>query len=337
MPTELKPIDMKKNIAVIAGGDSSEYVVSIKSGANIYNSIDTHKFKPWLVRMRFDEWVVINEDRVIAKVDKSDFSFEVEGERIRPDYAFIMIHGTPGEDGVLQAYFDLLKIPYSATGVYASALTFHKFYCDNFLRSFNIPMARARYFQRGDKVNPDELVTELGLPMFIKPSAGGSSFGVTKVKKTEEILPAMEAAYKESNDCLVEEFIDGMELAVGVCELDGEVVPFLPTEVVPNGEFFDFDSKYTVGGATEITPARLYDNVIKECRDLSVRLYKLIGCHGIVRVDFILKDGVFYFLEINTVPGMTETSFIPQQLHAMGKTLKEVVSQVIENDLENHS
>lgn len=325
---------MKKNIAVIAGGDSSEYVVSVKSGVNIYNSIDTEKFTPWLIRMRFEEWVVLDGENIIAEVDKSDFSFTVNGEKIKPDYAFVMIHGTPGEDGVLQGYFDLLQIPYSATGVYASALTFHKFYCDNFLRAFDIPMAKAEYFQNGDAVNPEQLVEKLGLPMFIKPSAGGSSFGVTKVKKTDEILPAVELAYKESGDCLIEEFVDGMELAVGVCELNGEVVSFLPTEVIPNGDFFDFDSKYTVGGATEITPARLPGDKIEECQALTAKLYKLIGCHGIIRVDYILRDGVFNFLEINTVPGMTATSFIPQQLNAMGKLLKEVITQIIEDDLK---
>lgn len=324
---------MKKHIAVVCGGDSSEYVVSLKSGKNIYDNIDREKYIPWMIRMRYEEWVVLEGDLVISIVDKGDFSFVVNGEKIRPEYAFIMIHGTPGEDGVLQGYFDLLGIPYSACGVYASALTFHKFYCDNFLRAFGVEMARADYFQKGDAIHPSEMVRKYGLPLFVKPSAGGSSFGVTKVKREEQILPAVEAAFKESNDCLVEEFIDGMELAIGVCELNGEIVPFLPTEVVPKGEFFDFDSKYLVGGALEVTPARLPEEKIKECQQLSKKIYKLIGCHGVVRVDFILKNGIPYFLEINTIPGMTETSFIPQQLNAMGMTLRTVVSQIIDQDL----
>jgi len=285
--------------------------------------------------MHFEEWHVMEGEELIAPVDKGDFSFVVKGEKIKPVYAFIMIHGTPGEDGVLQGYFDLLKIPYSATGVYASALTFHKFYCDNFLRAFNVKMARSAYFQRGDAIDAEKLVEEFGLPMFIKPSAGGSSFGVTKVKKAEEIPAAVEAAYAESNDCLVEEFIDGMELAVGACELNGKFVPFLPTEVIPNGDFFDYDSKYLVGGATEITPARISADKTAELQKLTAKLYKLIGCHGIVRIDFILKNNEFYFLEANTVPGMTETSFIPQQLNAMGLKLSDVVSQIIEQDLDN--
>jgi D-alanine-D-alanine ligase len=328
---------MKQNIAVVCGGDSSEYIVSLKSGKNIFENVDPDKFVPWMIRMHFDEWVVVQNNEVIAEVDKGDFSFQINGKKIKPDYAFIMIHGTPGEDGVLQGYFDLLKIPYSASGVYASSLTFHKFFCDNFLRAFNIKMARAEYFQRGDVINPAEIVRQFGLPLFVKPSAGGSSFGVTKVKKENKIFLAVEEAYAESNDCLIEEFIDGMELAVGVCELNGEIVPFLPTEVVPNGEFFDFDSKYKVGGALEITPARIPEVKIKECQQLTKKLYKLIGCHGIVRIDFIMKNNEFYFLEINTVPGMTETSFIPQQLNAMGMRLRAVISQIIEADLHDRA
>ncbi|MCF8361956.1 MAG: D-alanine--D-alanine ligase [Prolixibacteraceae bacterium] len=318
-----------KNIAVLCGGDSSEYEVSLKSAKNIYNSINTRLFIPWMIRMRFGEWVVVDNDNIIADVDKSDFSFILEGQKIKPDFAFIMIHGTPGEDGILQGYFNLLGIPHSASGVYASALTFHKFHCDNFLRSFNIKMAKSFYFQKGDNIDIQRIADELGLPMFIKPSAGGSSFGVTKVKNIEEICPAIEAAYKESNDCLCEEFIDGLELAVGVCELDGNVLPFLPTEVIPKGEFFDFNSKYDIGGATEITPARIPQEKIEQCRQLTARLYKLTGCKGISRIDFILKNDEFYFLEINTIPGMTATSFIPQQLDAMNMKLSEVVTNII--------
>lgn len=324
----------KKIIAVIAGGDSSEYVVSLKSAENIFNSIDTTIYQPFLVRIRHGEWVVIENEKAITKVSKEDFSFVYNNLKIVPDLAFIMVHGTPGEDGKLQAYFDMIKIPYSTCGVYTSALTFHKFYCDNFLRSFDVPMADSLYFQKGDEVVSEVVIEKFGLPVFVKPSAGGSSFGVTKVKSADELIKATEHAYAESGDCLIEEFVDGMELAVGVCELNGEVVPFLPTEVIPSGEFFDFDSKYEIGGATEITPARLPKEQIEECQSLAARIYKLLDCKGIVRVDFILRDGVFNFLEINTIPGMTATSFIPQQLNAMGMELTEVLNSVIEQQLE---
>lgn len=326
---------MKKNVAIICGGDSSEYVVSIKSGANVFGNVDKNEFTPWLVRMRGLEWDVLGNDEVVlAKVDRNDFSFTIDGEKIGIDYAYIMIHGTPGEDGKLQGYFDMMKIPYSTCGVYTSALTFHKFYCDNFFRSLGIKMARARYLRKGDKIDSQSLAHEFGLPLFIKPSAGGSSFGVTKVKKVEQIEPAAEAAFAESNDCLVEEFIEGTELAVGVCKLGGKTVPFLPTEVIPKGEFFDFDSKYQKGGAEEITPARLTEAQTRECLELTTKIYDQLGGHGIVRVDYIMKNNEFYFLEINTIPGMTGTSFIPQQLRAMGLDLKKVITQIIKEDLE---
>lgn len=322
-----------KNVAIICGGDSSEYVVSIKSGANVFNHIDTEKFTPWMIRMRHFEWDVLEGEKVIARVDLSDFSFTVDVQKIKPDYAYIMIHGTPGEDGKLQGYFDMIGLPYSTCGVYTSALTFHKFFCDHFFRSMGIKMARAHYYRKGDRIDAERIAQEFGLPLFVKPSAGGSSFGVTKVKSVDQILPAAELAFAESGDCLVEEFIDGMELAVGVCRLEGKTMAFLPTEVIPKGEFFDFDSKYQKGGAVEITPARLPAEKIEECRQLTARLYDLIDGQGIVRIDYILKNDELYFLEINTIPGMTETSFIPQQLNAMGLDLKEIITQIIETGL----
>lgn len=324
----------KKNIAVICGGNSSEYEVSINSGSNIYKGIDKTLFTPWMIRQHFQKWEVLAGEKVIANVDLKDFSFTQNGEKTKFDYAFIIIHGTPGEDGKMQGYFDMLDIPYSSCGVYASALTFHKYFCDNFFRSFDVKMARAQYVQKGDHVDPQKLADEFGLPLFIKPSAGGSSFGVTKVRSVEQIPAAMEAAFAESNDCLVEEFIDGTELAMGVCRLNGKIVPFLPTEVIPKGDFFDFNSKYMAGGATEITPARLTEDKIKECQELTSKLYQMIDAHGIIRIDYILKNGTFYFLEINTIPGMTGTSFIPQQLKAMGLDLGEILTQIIKEDLE---
>lgn len=323
----------KKNIAVICGGNSSEYEVSIKSGLNVYKGIDQKLFTPWMVRQHFQDWDVLDGEKKIAEVDLKDFSFTQDGNKIKFDYAFIIIHGTPGEDGKMQGYFDMLDIPYSSCGVYASALTFHKYFCDNFFRAFNVKMARAQYVQKGDFVDPQKLADEFGLPLFIKPSAGGSSFGVTKVRSVEQIPAALEAAFAESGDCLVEEFIEGTELAMGVCRLDGKIVPFLPTEVIPKGEFFDFDSKYTVNGATEITPARLPEEKIKECQELTTKLYQMIDAHGIIRVDYILKNGIFYFLEINTIPGMTNNSFIPQQLKAMGLELDKILTQIIKEDL----
>ncbi|MBW6535404.1 MAG: D-alanine--D-alanine ligase [Mariniphaga sp.] len=324
----------KPNIAVIAGGDSSEFVVSVKSGANVLAAIDTQKFRPWLVQMRGDEWFVVKGEKQIAPVDKSVFSFRLNNETIQFDFAYITIHGTPGEDGILQGYFDLLNIPYSTSNVHSSSLTFNKWFCNNYLKSFGIKMARSVKINKGGNINSAEIIKKLGLPLFVKPNAGGSSFGITKVKNENELLPAIENAWKESSDALIEEFIGGTEFTCGMVRLGGKKVIFPVTEVIPKNEFFDFEAKYTPGATDEITPARLPEDLYEECQQLSSEIYDLCQCSGIVRIDFILKNKEFYFLEVNTTPGMTATSFIPQQINATGLTLKEILTQVIEEGLQ---
>lgn len=323
----------KPTIAVIAGGDSSEFVISLKSGANILEAIDTQKFRPLLVQMRGDKWIVMQGEKQIALVNKSDFSFVLNNEKIQFDFAYITIHGTPGENGILQGYFDMLNIPYSTSNVHSSSLTFNKWFCNNYLKSFNIKMARSVKMSKGQKISSTEIIKKLGLPLFVKPNAGGSSFGITKVKNEIELLPAIESAWEESHDALVEEFISGTEFTCGLVKLGGKKVVFPVTEVIPKNEFFDFEAKYTPGATDEITPARLPENLYKQCQQLSSKIYDLCQCSGIVRVDFILKNKEFYFLEANTIPGMTATSFIPQQINAMNLTLREVLTQVIEDKL----
>lgn len=323
----------KPNIAVIAGGDSSEFVVSVKSGKNVYNAIDTGKFTPWLVQIKGGDWTVMKDGEIIAGIDKSDFSFRIDNRKIRIDFAYITIHGTPGEDGILQGYFDLLKIPYSTCDVHASSLTFNKWFCNNYLRSFGIKMAKSVKIDRGEKVEANNIIEELGLPVFVKPNAGGSSFGVTKVKTAAQLVPAIEKAWNEGSHALIEQFIDGKEFTCGLVKISNEKIIFPVTEVLPKNEFFDYEAKYTPGAADEITPARLPKNLFEECQQLSSKIYDLCGCSGIVRIDYMLKDGIFYFLEVNTTPGMTETSFIPQQIAAMGLTLQEVISGVVEDKL----
>jgi D-alanine-D-alanine ligase len=324
----------KPEIAVICGGDSSEYIVSVKSGANVFKAIDNSKFRPWLVQLRGSEWMVLSNDSKIADIDKSDFSFILNNERIRFDFAYITIHGSPGEDGILQGYFDLMKIPYSTCNLHSSSLTFNKWICNNYLRSFGIKMAKSIRFVKGQNVNAEEVIGELGLPVFVKPNAGGSSFGVTKVKSTDDLFPAIEKAWIESPEALVEQFIDGTEFTCGLMKLNGAETVFPVTEVLPKNEFFDFEAKYTPGVTEEITPARLPDPLFKKCQQLSSEIYDLCQCSGIVRIDYILKDEEFYFLEVNTTPGMTATSFIPQQIAAMGLTLKEVLTGIIGNRLK---
>lgn len=323
----------KPNIAVIAGGDSSEFIVSVKSGANVFKAVDTIKFNPWLIQIKGREWAVFKNNEKISDINKSDFSFKFNGERISFSFAYITIHGTPGEDGILQGYFELLKIPYSTCNVYSSSLTFNKWFCNNYLRSFGVKMANSIKISKGEKIKPAKIVENLGLPIFIKPNAGGSSFGITKVKTLDEIEPAIEKAWKESNEALIEQFIDGTEFTCGLVKIGDEKIIFPVTEVLPKNEFFDFESKYTTGGAEEITPARLPKYLFKKCQNISSEIYDFCECAGIVRVDFILKDNEFNFLEVNTTPGMTSTSFIPQQIEAMGLTLKEIISRIIDDYL----
>ena len=325
---------MKKNIAVVYGGDSSEFVVSVKSSKNVFESIDPNVYNVWKVQMKGLEWEVFEDDRVISPVDKNDFSFIQNGKKIKFDFAYITIHGTPGEDGKLQGYFDMVKIPYSTCGVYSSALTFNKYFCSNYLHNFDVPMAKSVRLFKGDHVDIDQLVEKLGLPVFVKPNAGGSSFGVTKVKEKEQLLDALKMAMKESSDILVEEFIDGPEFTCGLVKLSDQELIFPVTEVIPQNEFFDFEAKYTAGKTEEITPARISAELTHKIQQLSSRIYDLCDCSGIVRIDYILKDDEFYFLEVNTTPGMTATSFVPQQIAAMNKKLGKVLSLIIEDKLK---
>lgn len=323
----------KKNIAVIAGGNSSEFIVSVKSGANVIKAINRNKFNPWLVQIKGDQWIVLDNNEKIADIDKSDFSFVLNKQTIYFDFVYITIHGTPGEDGILQAYFDLINLPYSTCSVHSSSLTFNKWFCNNYLRSFGIKMARSQKLSKGDRIETSEIIKNLNLPVFVKPNAGGSSFGITKVKTESELEPAIHKAWQESNEALVEEFIDGKEFTCGLVEIDHKKIVFPVTEVLPKNEFFDYEAKYVPGAAEEITPARLPENLFKQCQQLSSKIYSLCECEGIVRVDFILKNEEFYFLEVNTTPGMTETSFIPQQIEAMGLTLESIITQIIEDKL----
>jgi D-alanine-D-alanine ligase len=325
---------MLKNIAIVAGGDSSEYVVSVRSAANVYSAIDRLKFTPWLVSIRNGEWKVLEEEKEIASIDRGDFSFVLNGAKINLEYAYIMIHGTPGEDGNLQGYFEMLGIPYSSCGVQSSALTFNKNFCNKYLQSYGIRMARSLRLMKGEKWNPSEVVKELQLPLFVKPSAGGSSFGVTKVKKEEELTAAVDKALEESPEVLIEQFIDGKEFTCGVVKIGAKKIVLPVTEVIPKNEFFDYEAKYTPGMAEEITPARITEALTLKVQALSSEIYDLCNCKGIVRVDYILKEDTFFFLEINTVPGMTATSFLPQQIKAAGLNLTDLLSEIILDDLK---
>lgn len=327
-------MNRKPNIAIVAGGDSSEFEVSVKSADNIFEATDRDIFNPWLVYIKGAGWNVIIDNKTVAEIDKSDFSFAFRGKKITFDYAYITIHGTPGEDGILQGYLELLRIPYSTCNVHSSSLTFNKWFCSNYLRGFGIKMANSLLISKGENIDENEVTGKLGLPVFVKPNAGGSSFGITKVKDARDIKPALVKAWKESKEAIIEEFIEGREYTCGLVKLSDENIIFPVTEVIPKNEFFDFEAKYTPGVTDEITPARLPAPLFEKCQQLSSDIYDLCQCSGIVRIDYILKNEEFYFLEVNTTPGMTATSFVPQQIRAMGLTFKQLLTKIISDKLE---
>ncbi|MDY3913593.1 MAG: D-alanine--D-alanine ligase [Phocaeicola sp.] len=321
---------MKRKIAIIAGGDSSEHAVSMKSAEGIRSFIDANKYDIYLVELSKEKWeAVLPEGN--APVDKNDFSFVANGERIRPDFAYITIHGTPGENGILQGYFELIGLPYSTCDVLVSALTFSKFHLNQYLKSLGLKVAESLVVNRRQSISEQDIIETIGLPCFIKPNASGSSFGVTKVKTVEDIRPALETAFAESDDVMVEAFMDGTEIANGCYKVKGKEVVLPITEVVSKNEFFDFNAKYN-GEVTEITPARLSEEVTARVQKLTSLIYDILKCKGIIRVDYIITAGdVINMLEVNTTPGMTATSFIPQQVRAAGLDIKEVMTDIIED------
>lgn len=324
---------MKKNIAIVAGGDSSEIVVSLKSAEGIYSFIDKDKYFLYIVIVKRDEWYVTLPGGEHAPIDKNDFSFIEEGKKKRFDFAYITIHGTPGENGLLQGYFELIGIPYSTCNVLVSALTFNKFVCNNFLRNFNVRVADSIHLFKGNPMNEDEIVSRLGLPVFVKPNDGGSSFGVTKVKEANQLLPAIEKAFGEDKEVIVERFIAGTEVTCGCYKIKGKEVLFPLTEVVSQNEFFDFDAKYN-GQSDEITPARIPAALAEKIQQMTSKIYDILGAKGLIRVDYIIPEGEEpILLEVNTTPGMTAASFIPQQVRAAGLDIKDVMTDIIENEL----
>ena len=322
---------MKRTIAIVCGGDTSEFEVSLRSAQGIYSFIDKERYTLYIVEMRGTDWHVQLPDGTKTPVDRNDFSFRLDGAKVVFDFAYITIHGTPGEDGRLQGYFDMLHIPYSCCGVLAAALTYDKFACNQYLKAFGVRIADSLLLRQGQSVSDEDVIGKIGLPCFIKPSLGGSSFGVTKVKTKEQIQPALEAAFKESDDVMIEAFMDGIELANGCYKTKKNEVVFPITEVVSQNEFFDYNAKYK-GEVTEITPARLSPELTSRVQQLTSAIYDILGCKGIVRVDYIITEGEkINMLEINTTPGMTATSFIPQQVRAAGLDIKDVMTDIIED------
>ena len=326
---------MKRTIAIVCGGDTSEIVVSLRSAQGIYSFIDKEKYNLYIVEMEGLRWEVQLPDGTKLPIDRNDFSFMDGTEKVKFDFAYITIHGTPGEDGRLQGYFDMLRIPYSCCGVLAAAITYDKFTCNHYLKTFGIRIAESLLLRQGQSVSNEDVVDKIGLPCFIKPSLGGSSFGVTKVKTPEQIQPAILKAFSEGEEVLVEAFMEGTEITCGCYKTKKNSVVFPITEVVTTNEFFDYDAKYN-GQVEEITPARISDDLTKRVQTLTSAIYDILGCSGIIRIDYIITAGdKINLLEVNTTPGMTATSFIPQQVCAAGLNIQEVMTDIIENKFYN--
>lgn len=321
---------MHKNIAIVAGGDSSEYEVSLNSAKGLMGFIPDDYHKEVLL-IRGKEWNVLRGEEKLP-VDRNDFSFvDPEKGKVVFDYAYITIHGTPGENGIFEGYLRLMGIPFSTCDVLPSAMTFNKFACNNFLRSFGLNVAKSIVVRRGETVDTEKTIEELGLPVFVKPSVGGSSYGVTKVKKAEDLQKAIEKAFVEGEEVLIEAFMEGIELTNGMYRTKTKECVFPVTEIATKNEFFDYEAKY-LGKVDEITPARISDELAKRIQETTRKIYGLLGAHGIIRVDYIVGKGdVIKFLEVNTTPGMTNASIIPNALKKVGIDIREVMRDIIED------
>jgi D-alanine-D-alanine ligase len=324
---------MKKNIALVAGGYSGEYVISVQSAVTIEQNLDNEKYNVYKIIVTKDSWSYTGKDGVVTQVDKNDFSLTVTGEKIKFDAVFIGIHGTPGEDGRLQGYFEMLGIPFTSCGMVSSALTFNKSYCNKVVAALNVvKVSKSVHIFRDQPYNTGEILEKLRLPVFVKPAEGGSSIGMSKVKTAEELEPAIQKAFKEDSQVLVEEFIKGRELTMGLFKAGGKLTTLPITEILSSKEFFDYEAKYTPGITNEVTPAQIPDTLASRIQQTASALYNQLNCRGIVRIDFIYEDatGDLYFLEANTMPGQSENSLVPQQVRAAGMTLKDFYGTLLE-------
>ena len=324
---------LKRNIAIVCGGDSSEHDVSLRSAQGIYSWFDKERYNVYIVDVKGQDWHVELPGGITAKIDRNDFSFVEDGKAKLFDYAYITIHGTPGENGILQGYFDLVDIPYSTSGVLVEAMTFDKFVLNQYLRGYGVAVADSMLIRRGYEhlVSEDEVERRIGMPCFVKPATDGSSFGVSKVKNKDQLAPALRKAMLESDEIMVEQYLEGTEITIGCYKTDEKEVLLPITEVVTKNEFFDYDAKYN-GQVEEITPARISEEWAHRVREITSHIYDILHCNGIIRIDYIISpEGKIRMLEVNTTPGMTPTSFIPQQVKCAGMTMTEVLTDIVEN------
>ena len=327
----------KRTIAIVCGGDSSEHDVSLRSAQGLYSFFDKERYNVYVVDIKGNDWHVNLPDGTTARIDRNDFSFVEDGKKKLFDYAYITIHGTPGENGILQGYFDLIEMPYSTSNVLVEAMTFNKFVLNQYLKGFGISVAESLLIRRGKEhlVSDDDILSRIGMPCFVKPANDGSSFGVSKVKNIDQMAPALRKAMMESDSVMVEEYLDGIEISIGCYKTKDKSVVFPATEVVTSNEFFDYDAKYN-GQVEEITPARIPEETAQRVAQITSAIYDILQCNGIIRIDYILtpnSEGGYKInmLEVNTTPGMTATSFIPQQVRAAGLNITDILTEIVEN------
>lgn len=324
---------MKKNIAIIMGGFSSEFKISLKSGQVVYETLDPTKYNAFRIHIFKDKWVYVDANNGEHPVDKNDFSITVDGVKTNFDCVFNAIHGTPGEDGFMQGYLELLGIPQTSCNMYQAALTFNKRDCLSALKPYGIKTAESYYVNLGDAIDEDAIIAKVGLPCFVKANKAGSSFGISKVYKKEEFKKALEVAFKEDDEIIIESFLDGIEVSVGVITYKGKVTVLPITEIVSENDFFDYQAKY-LGQSQEITPARLTEEQEEKVNTVAKKVYKILKMKGFSRSEFIFKDGEPHLLEVNTVPGMTAASILPQQAAVAGISLVDLFGNAIEECLK---
>jgi D-alanine-D-alanine ligase len=322
-----------KNIAIIMGGYSSEFEISLKSGNVVYQYLDKTKFNGFRIHILKEKWVYVDDNNNEYPIDKNDFSVTVDGNKIKFDAVFNAIHGTPGEDGLMQAYFNLIHLPQSSCDYYQAALTFNKRDMLSVLKPYGIKCATSYYLNKGETINTGEIVSKVGLPCFVKPNKSGSSFGISKVKTEAELPIAIEVAYKEDNEIIIESFLDGTEVSVGVINYKGKITVLPITEIVSENDFFDYEAKY-LGKSQEITPARIPADIAEKVNAVAKRAYEILNMRGFSRSEFILVDGEPYMLEMNTIPGLTTESLIPQQAKEAGISLEDLFTNAIELALQ---
>jgi D-alanine-D-alanine ligase len=331
---------MKKKIALIAGGYSGEHVISLKTASTIAANLDPTQYDVFLIIVDRQGWFHTTDTGDEIEVDKNKFSLFIHGELILFDAAFIAIHGSPGEDGRMQGYLDMLGIPYTSSNAITSALTFNKSYCNKVVKDFNIVgISNSALLIKGEHYNLGAILDTLKLPLFVKPNESGSSLGVSKVKTVEELMPAIEKAFSEDTQVLIEEFIEGRELTIGVYKVGDQLSTLPPTEIISQNEFFDYEAKYTPGVTREVTPAEISAEINQDLSHKAAIIYRNLNCKGIVRMDFILQRGTnqLFFLEVNTMPGQSEASIVPQQVKASGKNLSTFYGELLEDCLRQNA